>query len=335
MAFAHQPRTVTPRLRPGSTGARGETSTDGPRGRVTEIQRRRMLAAAIEAVEEVGYARMTVAQVIGRAKVSRKTFYDVFADREDCFLAALEQSVSQVGRAAREAYERAGVWRVGVREGLGELLAFLDADPALARLCLVEALGAGPRVLERRAEMLEELAEVVDRGRFVTSAVREPPEVAAEGVVGAVFAVLHTRVLEGGGEPFTNLLGSLMNIVVLPYLGARAASRELTRPAPEPRQNGGPPSVAKIRDPLAGLNMRLTYRTVRVLVVIAQRPGASNREIADRSGVADQGQISKLLARLARLELVENTGEGQEKGGSNAWYLTPRGARVEHATRPR
>ena len=81
--------------------------------------------------------------------------------------------------------------------------------------------------------------------------------------------------------------------------------------------------------------MRLTYRTVRVLVVIGERPGASNREIADLSGVADQGQISKLLARLARLELVENTGEGQEKGGPNAWRLTPRGARVERATRPR
>lgn len=294
-----------------------------------------MLAAALEAVEEVGYGRMTVAQVIGRAKVSRKTFYDVFADREDCFLAALEQSVSQVGRAAREAYEREEVWREGIRAGLAELLVFLNADPALARLCLVEALGAGPRVLERRAEMLEELAELVDEGRFVTSAVREPPEVAAEGVVGAVFAVLHTRVLEGGGEPFTNLLGSLMNIVVLPYLGARAASRELTRPAPEPPQNGGRPPGGEIRDPLAGLNMRLTYRTVRVLVVIAEWPGASNREIADRSGVTDQGQISKLLARLARLELVENTGDGHEKGGSNAWRLTPRGARVERATRPR
>jgi AcrR family transcriptional regulator len=327
MALANQTLTVTTRLRPGSTGS--------SRGRVTEIQRSRMLAAALEAVEEVGYARMTVAQVIGRAKVSRKTFYDVFADREDCFLAALEVSVSQVGRAVREAYEREGAWREGIRAGLAELLVFLDEEPALARLCLVEALGAGPQVLERRAELLEELAEVVDRGRFVTSSVREPPEVAAEGVVGAVFAVLHTRVLEGGGEPFTNLLGALMNLVVLPYLGARAASRELSRPAPEPRQNGGPPPGGKIRDPLAGLNMRLTYRTVRVLVVIGERPGASNREIAELSGVADQGQISKLLARLARLELVENSGEGQERGGSNAWHLTPRGARVERATCPR
>jgi AcrR family transcriptional regulator/DNA-binding MarR family transcriptional regulator len=328
MAFVDQSRKVPPRLRPGPNGL--------PRGRVTEIQRSRMLAATLEAVEAVGYGRMTVAQVIGRAKVSRKTFYDVFADREDCFLAVLEQAVSHVGKLMREAYERESGWRDGVRAGLAELLVFLEADPALARLCLVEALGAGPRVLGRRAELLEELAEVVDRGRFVTSAVREPPEVAAEGVVGAVFAVLHTRALEDAEERFVPLLGSLMNMVVLPYLGARAASRELSRPSPEvERDQATSATHRQDGDPMAGLSMRLTYRTVRVLVVIGERPGANNREIAERSGIADQGQISKLLARLARLQLVENTGEGQEKGGSNAWHLTPRGARVERATRPR
>ena len=84
MAFVDQSRKVPPRLRPGPNGL--------PRGRVTEIQRSRMLAATLEAVEAVGYGRMTVAQVIGRAKVSRKTFYDVFADREDCFLAAFDHA---------------------------------------------------------------------------------------------------------------------------------------------------------------------------------------------------------------------------------------------------
>jgi DNA-binding MarR family transcriptional regulator len=92
---------------------------------------------------------------------------------------------------------------------------------------------------------------------------------------------------------------------------------------------------ARHKDPLEGLNMRLTYRTVRVLMVIAEHPGASNREIAEGSGIVDQGQISKLLNRLARLKLVENLGEGQEKGAANAWHLTARGAQVERATRPR
>jgi AcrR family transcriptional regulator len=304
-------------------------------GQVTEIQRSRMLAAAVEAVEEVGYARMTVAQVIGRAKVSRKTFYDVFADREDCFLAAFDQAIAQASTLTREAYEREPGWRDGVRSGLTRLLIFLDDEPGLAKLCVVEALGAGARVLERRAQVLEALATVIDQGRSVTNATSEPPDVTAEGIVGAVFAVLHTRVLDGGEEPLTNLLSPLMSMIVLPYLGARAASRELSRPALKIQRDSRQPVRARSKDPLEGLEMRLTYRTVRVLMVIAEHPGASNREIAEGSGIADQGQISKLLTRLARLKLVENTGEGQERGASNAWHLTERGAQVERATRPR
>jgi AcrR family transcriptional regulator len=294
-----------------------------------------MLAAAVEAVEEVGYARMTVAQVISRARVSRKTFYDVFADREDCFVAAFEQALTQARILSREAYERESGWRDGIHSALARLLLFMDEEPGLAKLCVVEALAAGERVLELRAQALDELVKVVDEGRFLTTATREPPEVTAEGVVGGVFAVVHTRLLEGGEEPLTDLLGSLMSMIVLPYLGTRAASRELSRPALDisrDRRSRGP---ARSKDPLEGLNMRLTYRTVRVLMVIAEHPGASNREIAEGSGIVDQGQISKLLNRLARLNLVENLGEGQEKGAANAWHLTARGAQVERATRPR
>ncbi len=327
MAFMYKTRPVTTRLRPGPNGL--------PRGQVTEIQRRRMLAAAVDAVEEVGYARMTVAQVIGRARVSRKTFYDVFADREDCFLAAFEQALSQASLITREAYERESVWREGVRSALGRLLVFMDEEPGLAKLCVVEALAAGEKVLERRAQILDEIAEVIDHGRFLTNTSREPPAVTAEGIVGGVFAVLHTRLLEEGDEPLTNLLGPLMSMIVLPYLGARAAARELGRPALEVVKERTPRGQSRSRDPLEGLNMRLTYRTVRVLMVIGEHPGASNREIAEGSGIIDQGQISKLLNRLARLKLVENRGEGQEKGAANAWHLTPRGAQVERATRPR
>jgi len=327
MAFVDKTRTLAPRLHRGPNGL--------PRGQVTEIQRSRMLAAAVEAVEEVGYARMTVAQVISRARVSRKTFYDVFADREDCFLAAFELAVSRATILAREAYESESSWRNGIRAALASLLVFMDEEPGLAKLCVVEALGAGEAVLERRAQLLDELAEVIDQGRFATNATREPPGVTAEGVVGGVFAVLHTRLLEGGDEPLTDLLGALMSMIVLPYLGAKAASRELSRPQLEVSPNRRARDREGSRDPLEGLNMRLTYRTVRVLMVIAEHPGASNREIAEGSGIVDQGQISKLMNRLARLKLVENLGAGQERGAANAWRLTARGIQVERATRPR
>jgi DNA-binding MarR family transcriptional regulator len=70
----------------------------------------------------------------------------------------------------------------------------------------------------------------------------------------------------------------------------------------------------------------LTYRTLRVLTVIAERPGASNRAIADAAGISDEGQISRLLRRLESRGWVKNSGEGHTKGKPNAWSLTPAGA---------
>jgi len=304
-----------------------------PRGHVSEIQRVRMLSAAIEAIKENGYARLTVAQIISRAKVSRKTFYDLFEDREDCFLAVFEATLDQLGARIASAYGSERSWREGVRTGLAAALSFIDEDPELARLCVVDALGGGVRVLSERARAIATVHKVVDLGREAPTAKPGIPSVTAEGVVGAVLAVLHTRLLERSVESYVELHGSLMSMIVLPYLGTRAASRELARPAPRlPAQKPGEHPVAV--DPMAGLDMRLTYRTVRVLAAIRERPSASNREVADGAGIADQGQISKLLARLEGLGLIENVDRDQNKGVPNEWRLTTRGERVERATRP-
>lgn len=212
-----------PLLRPGPSGL--------PRQQVSEIQRARILVAAVEVVEELGYSGMTVAQVIGRAKVSRKTFYDLFADRQDCFVAVFEETIARMRALVEEACADEKTWRESVRAGVARLLAFLEEDPALARICLVEAQGAGTKVLERRGQVFGELAELIDRGRAVTSAVREPPQITAEALVGAIFVVLQARLLERSDEPFTDLLGPLMSMILMPYLGPRAAHAELSGPA--------------------------------------------------------------------------------------------------------
>jgi DNA-binding IclR family transcriptional regulator len=88
--------------------------------------------------------------------------------------------------------------------------------------------------------------------------------------------------------------------------------------------------------------MRVTYRTARVLAAIGERPGASNREVADQAGIVDQGQISRLLSRLESRGLVVNQGAGGGLGGgvgatrgtANAWVLTPRGEQVQRGLQP-
>ncbi len=299
-----------------------------------EIQRGRMLAAVVDAVAEVGYAQLTVSQIISRSRISRKTFYDEFADREDCFLCAFEQAIDQARLVASEAYKRESVWREGIRAALTRLLALIEEEPRLARLFFVEALAAGDAVLRRRTELIDEIASVVDRGRDEAGAAREPPPLAAESVIGGVFAVIHARMLKRHDERFVDLAGPLMSLVVLPYMGVRAANIEASRAGP------ATPVKARAReatddDPFSGLKMRVTYRTVRVLMSVSEVPGASNRQIAEASDVSDEGQISKLLARLEGLGLLENHGEGQIRGAPNAWYLTPRGEQLERSTRPR
>jgi AcrR family transcriptional regulator/DNA-binding MarR family transcriptional regulator len=288
-----------------------------------------MLGAIVEVARERGVAGVTVAHIVARSGVSRRTFYELFEDREECFLAAFDNALQQASRTVIPAYERQGKWREKVRAGLLAILEFVGDDPGMGSLLIVDALGAGPRVLEHRARGLARLIATVDQGRGEVKGGREPPPLTAEGVVGAVFSVIHARLLESDPGPLTGLLNPLMSMIVLPYLGAGAAAKELTRPTPKPRGRIGGPR----KDPLKDLDMRLTYRTVRVLLAIGDRPGESNRQVAARSGIADQGQTSKLLARLEGLGLIHNTGQGPTKGEPNAWTLTPKGEAVEQTIR--
>jgi AcrR family transcriptional regulator len=132
---------------------------------IPEFQRTRLLDATFALVAAEGYRRLTARRVSDWAGVSNKTFYDLFSDREDCFLAAFDYAIEQLTAIMVPAWEGERDWAAGIRAGLGVLLGFLDEEPELRQLVFVEALGAGPRVLTRRAEVLDALAGPVDEGR--------------------------------------------------------------------------------------------------------------------------------------------------------------------------
>jgi AcrR family transcriptional regulator len=302
-----------------------------------------MIAAMIDVVSERGRSNATVAHVVARSGVSRRTFYEVFEDFEDCFLAALDQSIVRASEYVLAAYDPAKKWRIRIRATLIGLLEFLEDEPAMGRLCVVETLGAGRKVHERRQRAVDAAIALVDEGRGESKSATALPPLTSEGVVGGVLSVLHARLVpysgtphggEKAGErrdpllvrpPMGELTGSLMGMIVLPYLGPVAALKESTRAVPERRSH---PRAAS-SDPLRDLEMRLTYRTVRVLLSIAATPGASNRQVGASAGIDDQGQISKLLSRLEKLGLIENSGAGQVRGAPNAWALTEKGVEVE------
>lgn len=323
-------------LEPGEPGTpRNASRTRVPdpvgRERVAEIQRARILAAMAEVATERGAVNATVARVVARSGVSRRTFYNLFVDREDCFLAALSDAVERIATFVVPAYERGESWSEKIRGGLTALLELLDHDPEAGRLAIVEALGGGEQAVRCRARILARVITAVDLGRAELTTGEDPPPLVAEGVVGAVLSVVHTRLL--GDEPtcFVDLGEALTSMILLPYLGPRATGLELSRGYP--RHKDMPVPVRS--DPLRSLDMRLTYRTIRVLVAVGENPKASNRKLADAAGVSDPGQMSKLLARLTSVGLVANAGRDFGRGEPNAWRLTRKGREVERAVRAR
>jgi AcrR family transcriptional regulator len=309
----------------GAARERGDALNGFTREGVVEIQRARMLHAMAELVSERGVANVSVAHIVERAGISRRTFYEVFTGREDCFLAAFDDAIERIARRVIPVYERPSKWRERIRASLIELLLFFDNDPCTGRLVVVETLGAGRLALERRGLVLAQVIEAVDEGRREAKGGVEPPPLTAEGVAGAVLSVIHGRMVERDRKPLVELVNPLMSIIVLPYLGLSAARREIERTVP--KTVAEPERV--VGDPLRDVEMRLTYRTVRVLMAVAANPGASNRIVGDTAGVGDQGQISKLLTRLSKLGLLTNSGLGPGRGAPNAWTLTGKGAQVE------
>jgi AcrR family transcriptional regulator len=333
--------------KPAGARTRGSSVEVFGRERIVEIQRARILGAAVQVACERGAGDVTVAHVVERCGVSRRTFYEVFSDREDCLRAALDDAASQIaapvvaafqgerrtqgvrGTQRAGATQRAHGWHERIRAGLVELLAFCEREPALARFVLVESLSAGPQSLARRDELSQALVTAVDEGRGEASKSMKPTALTAEGIVGGVIAVLAARVSDEHPK-LLGLTGGLMGMIVLPYLGAGAAAREIARPAPK-RTLGASDERDGVSS-LEELDMRLTYRTVRVLIAISElggrEPGPSNRLIGSTAGIVDQGQISKLLGRLRRVGLIENTGLEAGKGAPNAWALSEQGRRL-------
>lgn len=311
---------------------------------VAQIQRARILAAMFDVATEQGAANVSVAHVVERSGVSRRTFYESFTDREDCFLAAFDDALAFVSQRVLPAYRSERKWSEKIRAGVVAFLSFLDEEPVIGRLLVRESLTGGVRTRARREEVLALLAGAVDEGRTLkgipkghtasgaSARAGTLPPLTAEGLVGGVLSIVDARISLSEEMPMLGLANSLVSMIVLPYLGPTVARRELERAPVQPVL--GERQVARLlADPFKERGLRLTYRTVRVLMAVAERSGASNRVVGESAGIKDQGQISKLLGRLQRLGLIENTGMAPGQGAPNAWSLTVSGQQMVRSIR--
>lgn len=198
-----------------------------PREFVSRNQRERLIAGLAEAVAENGYAGTTIAHITRHAAVSRRTFYEHFSSKDECFVAAYDTVMAELRRRVDQAFNEEEEWPQAVRAGIAAMLEFLTTEPHLARLSMVEALVAGPVVIERYDAAIQGLVPYFEAGRKGRSA-----EVLAslspsteEALVGGMVSLISRRIFADRAEELESLLPDLVEFALTPYLGSAEAAK--------------------------------------------------------------------------------------------------------------
>ena len=208
---------VSPRLPAGRHGL--------PREFVVQNQRERIVTAMVDTVAERGYNATTVADITKAASVSRRTFYEHFADKEACFLAAYDMVADHIRASMRAAAESFSDWPQQVRAALATMLRFLAAEPELARLCMIEPVAAGGEIAARHRASMQSFVAILKAGRPEHSRSRPLPEATEETLVGGIVSLIVREISAGRTAELEQLLPDLVELILAPYLGAEEAEQ--------------------------------------------------------------------------------------------------------------
>ena len=196
-----------------------------PREFIVQNQRERIITALVDTVAEHGYNATTVAHITKAASVSRRTFYEHFADKEACFLAAYEMVADHIAAAMRAAADSFEDWPQKVRAALATMLRFLAGEPELARLCMIEPIAAGGEIAARHRASMQGLVAILKAGRPEHAGSRPLPEATEETLVGGIVSLIVRELSAGRAAKLEELLPDLVELTLAPYVGAEEAER--------------------------------------------------------------------------------------------------------------
>jgi AcrR family transcriptional regulator len=193
-----------------------------PRPVVTKIQRDRLMRAMAKTVAEYGYQETTVRRLLGRAGLSRRTYYELFEDKEDCFLAAYDEAVDHVLELVVEAYEDGESPERKIELSLHAFLQFCADEPDIARMCIVEVLAAGPAARARRAETMARLASLMEEALHELRGDRKLSKLAARGLIGGVHELIYVPIDRGETEHLPDLADQIVSSQIAPLVLTKA-----------------------------------------------------------------------------------------------------------------
>jgi AcrR family transcriptional regulator len=193
-------------------------------GAISAPQRERILAAVDRLVAERGIAGTSIEAMVKGAGVSSVTFYEFFAGKEECLVAAFDRAVEAAAldlavAAAGDPAVGGLTWSEEVATGMRVLTRLIGAEPDRARLCLVAAQTGGPELSARFDAMLDRVAAKLREGRALKTAPPDLPATHEEATAGALAWLLHERLeAGGGGDELEALYPELIDIALAPYL---------------------------------------------------------------------------------------------------------------------
>jgi AcrR family transcriptional regulator len=298
--------------------ARGLKSRRSGRAYGQPTQRDRLVAAMGELTVELGLSSVGVHHICQRAGISRRTFYELYADREACSLDAIGEAQGRLVAHVTAAVAQAGPeWEDRVVAATRTLMAALCADPILGHLCVIAPPAAGPDALALRRAAIDEISRLL--GPPPPTDV--PGDLVLAAALGGVWELLRHHLSDGVAEQQVTTVA--INALLAPFVGRRRAATRaqspgdagtfVTRWTPEADSNG----------------LLVTELTRLTLVYLDAHPGACNVAIARAVDVRHESQMSRHLARLQRAGIVERRREGR----SNAWQLTARGRDAARSVR--
>ncbi len=193
-----------------------------PRPVVTKIQRDRLMRAMARTVAEYGYQETTVRRLLGRAGLSRRTYYELFEDKEDCFLAAYDEAIDHVLGLVVEAYRAGESPEQKIEQGLHAFLQFCADEPDIARMCVVEVLAAGPAARARRADTMERLSSLMEGALNELRGDEQLSKLSARGLIGGVHELIYTPIDRGETEQLPDLAEQIVSSQVAPLVLLKA-----------------------------------------------------------------------------------------------------------------
>ena len=199
-----------------------------PREMVVRSQRERLLAAVVRVAADKGYEATSVADILEEAGVGRESFYELFNDKRDCILAAHAVLVDHLEATVRAVYEEPGPWAGRVRKSLAAMLEWFAADPAAAKVTIVELAAVGAVSRKRFQEDFQRFTRLLEDGRDDRGPGR--PQ-ASELAIGAGIAKIYEEVVCGRTTELPSLLPELTYELLVPFVGEEAARKEQRRAA--------------------------------------------------------------------------------------------------------